>query len=254
MSQSEKFFISEKGVTYKDVIDKPTSIEFPKEDKREKLRLVQDKENNSIDNEYRYIKNRSLSTREYSDIYLAQDKRSKKSNREMEESKKLSAKENIQFQDIDTPKILENLEYLNQSFREMALTITGSGSNNGGNGGDMGMLERRVESLEKKTEQIEKMVYEISNKMASVEITIRNSSTKEDIHRLEMSLTKTIHDAITALPKESQIKNIIREVNKSDEIINKATLKQEITSSRNQLIVWIVGVAIAVGGIISRMI
>ncbi|PEY32732.1 hypothetical protein CN354_20890 [Bacillus cereus] len=271
MSQNNEFIIGENSLPHKGLNSNPKFVNFSKGRKKPNIYLVDDSD--KVPGGNSYIQSKGIASFMNSSIYLSQGERSKpihslKSsdqqkkytkhneliNTKIEEDTNLNSEKSIQNQKMDIHRILETLDSMNQSFRELSATIPDSGSNNGGNGGDMGMLERRVESLEKKTEQIEKMVYEINHKMTSVETTIRNSSTKEDIHKLEMNLTKAIHEAITPLPKESEIKNIIRDVNKSDGIVDKSILKAEVTNSRNVIIVWVVSVVLAAAGIIIRMI
>ncbi|HDX9546505.1 hypothetical protein ACXC7F_08530 [Bacillus cereus] len=266
MSQNNEFIIDENSLPHKEIDSNPKFLSFSKGRKTPKMYLVGDNDKAPIGNSY--IQSKGI-TPFMSSVYFSQDERSKLINgnqikknakndelinSETKEDINLSSEKSIQNQKIDIQRVLDTLESMNQSFRELSATIPDSSSKNGGNGGDMGMLERRVESLEKKTEQIEKMVHEINHKMTSVETTIRNSSTKEDIHKLEMNLTKAIHEAITPLPKESEIKNIIRDVNKSDEIVDKSILKAEVTNSRNVIIVWAVGLVVAAAGIIIRII
>ncbi|WP_046957675.1 hypothetical protein [Bacillus wiedmannii] len=271
MSQNNEFIINEKLLIHKDVESNPKFKSFTKGRKKPSIYLVGDNDKGSAGSSY--TQSKGIAPFIANDIYLSPDERSKiihslKSDNgqkrydghdsfiesKIEEDRNLTPEKSIQNQEINIHRILETLDSMNQSFRELSATVPNSSSKNGGDGGDMGMLERRVESLEKKTEQIEKMVHDINNKMTTVETTIRSVSTKEDIHKLEMSLMKAIHEAINPLPKESDIKNIIRDIKKSDQIVDQSILKAEITSSRNVTIVWAVGLVVAAAGIIIRMV
>ncbi|PED34163.1 hypothetical protein [Bacillus cereus] len=292
MSQNNKFTLDEDTSSFNDIISKPKSLDLVRERKNSHIRLVTDNHKTSNNGSYYtqtkedipYMKKiLSLTPDEHLHLinsmifdkkqhsYSETDNTFNNSKAATETDINSTQPLLIQNQQEDTKKILEALDNINLMFREVSATTPNFGSNNGGNGGDMGMLERRVENLEKKTEQIERLVHDLNHKMTSVEVTLRSSSTKEDIQRLEINLAKTITEAIKPLPKEDTIKNmindaikplptentiktIIRDVNKSDDIASNAHVEAAVTKSRNTVITWAFGIMVAAATAIIKFI
>ncbi|WP_146226556.1 hypothetical protein [Aneurinibacillus soli] len=131
--------------------------------------------------------------------------------------------------------IVENLNGLNESFQEIASGL--HGSSNGGGGGNMDDLKRRVENLEKKTDKMEESIRGIDSKVSVIQERLNNIPTSADLLNTEMRITNAITDAIKSVPTEDRIKTVIRDVIKDDDVAKKTYVKEQVTSAK----LWIVG-------------
>ncbi|MFP7483396.1 hypothetical protein SFC65_04485 [Priestia filamentosa] len=95
---------------------------------------------------------------------------------------------------------------------------------NDGSGGDGGMsdLERRVHNLESETQKMRQQLEEIKIQNITLSHQLEGVATKSQLNDMKNDITNSILAAIKPLPSTVEVKNIIHEVNKEDEIATKS--------------------------------
>lgn len=127
--------------------------------------------------------------------------------------------------------IVENLNQLNASIREMASGFYGS--SNGGGGGGMDDLKRRVNDLDNKICKVEEKLYTIDKTLAIVE-----ERTKK----------------IDSLPSEDRMRSIIQEAFKDKDPASKEFVQNTVSTSETAMIKWQTKTAISIVALTSAII
>ncbi|MEK5108602.1 hypothetical protein MHI57_18170 [Cytobacillus sp. FSL K6-0129] len=126
-------------------------------------------------------------------------------------------------------------------------TKKGRNSNGGGDDG-MGDLERRVENLEFNTKKIQEQLESVKEDTLTTKMKFDGIVTKADILQLQATLTQTIQDSIKPLPSENDVKVIINEVIKSNEIPDQTKVENMIDKSQRSLVKWIIATGLTTIG------
>lgn len=127
--------------------------------------------------------------------------------------------------------IIENLNELNESFKEIASGL--HGSSNGGGGGEMDDLKRRVNDLDNKMGKVEEKLYTIDKTLAIVE-----ERTKK----------------IDSLPSEDRMRSIIQEAFKDKDPASKEFVQNTVSTSETRMIKWQIRTGISIVALTSAIV
>ncbi|WP_163070818.1 hypothetical protein [Priestia flexa] len=100
-----------------------------------------------------------------------------------------------------------------------------STNNSGGGGSGMSELERRVQNLESETQRMRHQLEDIRIQNIELSHKLDNVATKSQLNDMKNDITNSILAAIKPLPSTVEVKNIIHEVNKEDNIATTSDVK-----------------------------
>lgn len=118
-------------------------------------------------------------------------------------------------------------------------------TNRGGGGGGNDM-EKRLEALERKTEQLQVVLNQAKTSLAVIEDKHHSVATKTDI----LELKNEVINAINALPKEDNIRQLISTTTKADKLVSETFVETKILNLSNAHIKWTIGTGLAVCGVV----
>ena len=151
--------------------------------------------------------------------------------------KEISTTDTQSSWNVDNDNYSPAKNFRSYELEDDSLILQNSGGGGGGNG-----MEKRIENLERKTEQIQTEIFSISKSLSVMEERQKQYVSKSDFSDFETRITALINN----LPKTDNIKQLIIESNKDQDIATKAHVASELKSLKLSSIKYFIATGLSI--------